>query len=94
MRKQTLGSEIFGPVIPKTIAQAEEPKKAGKERFTVQVPTGVIERVKNAVYWTHGLTLSAMAERAFAEYVDRLEAERGEPFPPRNGELPTGRPMK
>lgn len=65
-----------------------------KERVTVQISSDVIERIKDAVYWTPGLTLSSLAEEAFAQVVDDLESERKAPFPKRKEELKTGRPIK
>ena len=35
----------------------------GKQRLTVQISEGVIERVKDAVYWTRGLTLAQLTEQ-------------------------------
>lgn len=72
----------------------EKPPKVAKERLTVHVTLEIIDRVKNAVYWTPGLTLSDLAEQAFAEAVGKLEEKRGEPFPPRKEELKGGRPLK
>ncbi|MFI0436153.1 MAG: hypothetical protein ACH350_10620 [Parachlamydiaceae bacterium] len=52
----------------------------------------MIERIKNAVYWTPGLTLASL-EEAFAKVVDALEEERKAPFPKRKEELKTGKPI-
>lgn len=68
--------------------------RLSKERLTVHVPLEVIDRVKNAVYWTPGLTLAELAEVALRDYVGRLEKERGEAYPPRRAELKGGRPLK
>lgn len=64
-----------------------------KQRITVQISEDVIERIKNAVYWTPGLTLAALAEEAFSKIVDALENDREAPFPKRKEELKTGRPL-
>lgn len=68
-------------------------KTSRKQRITVQISEDVIERIKNAVYWTPGLTLASLAEEAFAKVVDALEEEREAPFPKRKEELKTGRPI-
>ncbi|WP_036746567.1 hypothetical protein [Parachlamydia acanthamoebae] len=68
-------------------------KPSRKQRITVQISEDVIERIKNAVYWTPGLTLASLAEEAFAKVVDALEEEREAPFPKRKEELKTGRPI-
>ncbi len=64
------------------------------ERLTAKLPVAVIERARNAVYWSPGLTLAGLTEKALTAYIDALEAERGEAFPPRQGELKLGRPIK
>jgi predicted DNA binding CopG/RHH family protein len=69
-------------------------KSSKKQRITVQISEDVIERLKNAVYWTPGLTLASLAEEAFAKVVDALEDKRKAPFPKRQEELKTGRPIK
>lgn len=68
-------------------------KSSRKQRITVQISEDVIERIKNAVYWTPGLTLASLAEEAFAKVVDALEEKREAPFPKRKEELKTGRPI-
>ncbi|MHB1456874.1 MAG: hypothetical protein ACYC0V_08180 [Armatimonadota bacterium] len=70
-----------------------KPRKR-RERLTVQVDVELIERVKDAVYWTHRETLAAFAERAFKAEITRMETERLEPFPKRVGELQPGRPLR
>lgn len=69
-------------------------KSSSKQRITVQISEDVIERIKNAVYWTPGLTLASLAEEAFSSLVDALENEREAPFPKRTEELKAGRPIK
>ena len=73
-------------------------KTAGpkKERLTVHVPVDLIDRVKNAVYWTPGVTLAGLSEEGLTKAVQRLEKKHndGEPFPKRKEELRGGRPLK
>ena len=70
------------------------PPPPKKERFTVHLSSQVIDRARNAVYWTPGLTLAALTAMALKTALDRLEKERGEPFPARAAELKGGRPIK
>ena len=72
----------------------QEAPKGGKERLTVHLPLEVIDRAKNAVFWSPGLTLAGLAEAAFVKALEKLEKENGGPFSPRKGELKGGRPMK
>lgn len=74
-------------------AAGKKSSKIPKQRVTVQISAQIIERLKNAVYWTPGLTLAALAEDAFLLAVNRLEDERKAPFPKRKEELKSGRPI-
>ena len=68
-------------------------KKVG---IRVYLPADLAERIKNAVYWTPGLTLGGLAQDALRKAVTQLEREtnKGQPFIPRKGELKRGRPLK
>lgn len=72
----------------------------GRDRITVQVETPLAEQVRDAVMWLHGVgvhtTISAIAGDGLRTELQRL-AERhndGRPFPPRSGDVPTGRPPR
>ena len=65
-----------------------------KECFTLRLPGTLIDRARNAVYWTPGLTLAELTERALHKEVARLERERGTPFAKRPGRLKAGRPIR
>lgn len=72
-----------------------EEQKLKKLRFTVHIPVDLIERVKDCVFHTPGLTISEMAEEALFSELKKRETERGEAFPSRGGKkLRTGRPVK
>ncbi|MBV9455127.1 MAG: hypothetical protein JOZ19_13580 [Rubrobacter sp.] len=75
-------------------SQEGPPQRVIKERLTVHMPVELIDRVKNIVYWTPGLTLARLAEEALTKEVEKREKERGEPFPRRTEELRGGRPLK
>jgi hypothetical protein len=69
-------------------------KPQRKERVTVHLPSHLIDRVRNPVFWTPRLTLASLGEQALGEAVEKLAKERIEPFPPRKSQLRGGRPMK
>ncbi len=99
MRKRTtIGQSPLDAVVPPREGTAAPvatvPRPVGKQRLTVHLPVDLIDRLKNAVYWTPGLTLAGLAEAALGRAVDELEAARGEPFAPRHSELRGGRPVK
>lgn len=68
-------------------------RKMTKKRITVEISEEVVERLKNAVFWTPGLTLAGVIEESLSVVLACLEEERGEPFPQRTTELKTGRPV-
>ncbi len=77
------------------LQQQEEHSKTGKERLTLNLPVALIERLKNAVYFTPGLTLAKIAEGALVDAIDKIESELGKPFPQRKEAfLKRGRPIK
>ena len=74
--------------------KALAPPRPAKERLTVHISVPLIERAKNAVFWTPGLTLADLGERALETLVSELEKQNGRPFEPRPHELKGGRPLK
>jgi hypothetical protein len=95
-KRRTIGDNPLDTVIPRAPSEAAvaEPEAPKKERMTFHLPVEVMDRAKNAVYWTPGLTLAELASQALTEAVDRMEKKRKEAFPPRKAELKGGRPMK
>lgn len=84
------------------MAKTEKPEKADgrlrgpkKARAPFQLPPDVIERMRNAVVAREreGETMAALAERGIRHELDRLERERGAPFPRRRRDPRTGRPL-
>ena len=75
--------------------ETREPNATGgrppKERLTVHVDAATIDRARDAVYWTPGLTLAALTEAALTRELARMEAERGGPFENRTADIPRGR---
>lgn len=78
----------------KTPSREVQEKPKGKQRLTVHITVETIERVKNAVFWTPGLTLADLAEEALSSAVDALEKKNKKKFKQRTSELKGGRPMK
>lgn len=65
-----------------------------KKRMTVHISEDLAERIKNAVYWTPGLTVSEVAEKGLTWVIEQLEEENEGPFEERDQELKGGRPVK
>ena len=63
-------------------------------RVTVKLPESLIERARNAVSATEGLTFVALIERSLTTCINELEKQRGESFPVRTKPLRVGRPPR
>lgn len=95
-KRCTIGTNPLDAVVPAPpeVPAPPPPAPVGKERLTVHLPVELIDGVKNAVYWTPGLTLARLAEDALRQALADLEAARGAPFPPRERPLTVGRPLR
>ncbi len=49
-----------------------ETTKVARDRVTIALPADLMDRVRNAVYWTPGATLVDLVESAVADAMDRL----------------------
>jgi hypothetical protein len=96
----TMGEDPLDSTIPE---QQDDTEPAGedasndteeKERMTMHIPESLAERIRNAVYWTPGLTISDVATKGLNRIMDELEEENGGEFPDREQELSGGRPLK
>lgn len=72
----------------------EDSPSTGKQQLGLRLPAGLVERARDAVYWTPGLTLNELAEVALTHTLDCMEALRGGPFSPREGPLKVGRRVR
>lgn len=63
-----------------------------RRRLTVSLPLELLERSRNTVYWTKGLTLARLLEQALTTSLDHREELNGQPFPRRLEDLKGGRP--
>jgi hypothetical protein len=76
--------------IPKTTADIPPHLKIG--RLTLVISESLMERIRNAAFWTPGETLSGLGERAVELEIERLEKQNGGPFAPRTQAVRRGRP--
>ena len=69
-----------------------ERRAVARKRLTVSLPLELLERSRNTVYWTQGLTLAGLLEEALTASLDHREELNGQPFPTRLEGLKGGRP--
>lgn len=70
------------------------PERVPKARFTFHLPEDLMERAKNAAFWSSPrVTLASMAEAGLRAELERLEKKNGGAFKARERELVGGRPI-
>jgi len=74
--------------------EMENNPATGKQKIAVQLPSELVEKARDAVYWTPGMTLNRLAQIALSQTLECMETLRGVPFPPRGGSLSTGRQIQ
>ena len=62
-----------------------------KQRVTLSLPTALIERLRNAVYWTGHRPLVGLVAEAIEDIVTQMEEVNGGVFPQRVSSLKSGR---
>lgn len=72
----------------KPVLQIPPPQK---QRVTVSLPTPLIERLRNAVYWTGHRPLVGLVAEAIEDIVAQMEEVNGGAFPQRISPLKRGR---
>lgn len=63
-----------------------------KQRVTITLPVNLLERLRNAVYWTGHGTLARLITDALEDAVSQMEEANAGPFPERLAPLKRGRP--
>jgi len=63
-----------------------------KQRVTITLPLALLERLRNAVYWTGHATLARLIADALDIAVTKMEEANGRSFPQRLAPLKRGRP--
>jgi hypothetical protein len=74
------------------ISQPEQSRPpASRQRVTVSLPLMLIERLRNAVYWTDQRTLAQVIVDSLEDTLTAMEHANGGPFPGRLAPLKAGR---
>ena len=66
--------------------------RSRKQRVTITLPVALLERLRNAVYWTGHGTLARLIADALGDAVAQMEQANGQAFPQRLAPLKRGRP--
>ena len=76
---------------------SSRPSKAGRQqprtvRLTVSLPSDLVDRLRDAVYWSPSLTLAWLIAQSLGTSLTEMESLRQGPFPKRTKALRAGRP--
>lgn len=97
-KKRRAGSAADHPLAKsarlKTRERREKPRAAQRERVTFLLSSELVDRLRDAVYWTPGATLAGIVTESLGRTIDGMERARGEHFPRRKRPLKAGRPVK
>jgi hypothetical protein len=80
-----------------TASTSSRPNKVGRQqpwtvRLTVSLPGDLVERLRDAVYWSPSLTLAWLIAQSLRTSLTEMESFRQGPFPKRTKALRAGRP--
>jgi hypothetical protein len=94
--RSTIGSNPLDAVVPMgrpeaAVEESSAPPSIPRERVTIALPADLMERARNAVYWTPGATLAGLVEDAVRVELAKREAESGGAFKARRSRLKPGR---
>lgn len=74
--------------------RATAPADSRNQRVTIFLQTTLIERLRNAIYWTEQCTMTRVIADAIHDAVAEMEHANGGTFPPRLTPLKRGRPRR
>ncbi len=79
------------------VSPYSRPSKAGRQqprtvRLTVSLPSDLVDRLRDAVYWSPSLTLAWLIAQSLRTSLMEMESLRQGPFPKRTKALRAGRP--
>lgn len=58
--------------------------------FAANIPTELLETLRDVAYWEPGESMSSLTESALRVHIEKLVKKRGSPYPPRRGRLKVG----
>ena len=68
---------------PVSVHQDPSPTRSRKQRVTITLPLSLLERLRNAVYWTGHGPLARLIADALDDAVTHMETSNGQTFPQR-----------
>lgn len=81
--------EAASPYSKRSKAGRQQPRTV---RLTVSLPSDLVDRLRDAVYWSPSLTLAWLIAQSLQTSLTEMESLRQGPFPKRTKALRAGRP--
>ncbi|NOS80381.1 MAG: hypothetical protein HOP32_02215 [Nitrospira sp.] len=86
-------AKTANPGIPSSSSRPSEVRQQQRlVRLTVSLPGDLVDRLRDAVYWSPSMTLAWLIARSLRTSLTEMESSRQEPFPKRTNALRAGRP--
>jgi len=97
MTDQATPSHSIKKARREVVNTSSRPNKVGRQqpwtvRLTVSLPGDLVERLRDAVYWSPSLTLAWLIAQSLRTSLTEMESFRQSPFPKRTKALRAGRP--
>jgi len=96
LRDQATPNNSFSTECRGVSSPSASPSKAGRQqprvRLTVSLPSDLVDRLRDAVYWSPSLTLAWLIAQSLRISLREMESFRQGPFPKRTNALRAGRP--
>lgn len=96
-RRSSIATNPFDVIVSTPVGDRPHPAGAtppsDRRRFTVFLSLELQERARNAAFWSPGLSLAGLTERAFSLALEEIERSNGGPYPRRLTDLRGGHPV-
>jgi hypothetical protein len=88
----TKNEHCGAPSPPSRSQEAGQQQPPRMVRLTVSLPGDLVDRLRDAVYWSPSLTLAWLIAKSLRTSLTEMESLRQSPFPKRTRALRAGRP--
>ena len=88
----TKNEQCGAPSPPSRSQEAGQQQPPRMIRLTVSLPGDLVDRLRDAVYWSPSLTLAWLIAKSLRTSLTEMESLRQSPFPKRTRALRAGRP--
>jgi len=96
LRDQATPNKSYSKECRAVSTPSSSPSNAGRQqprvRLTVSLPGDLVDRLRDAVYWSPSLTLAWLIAQSLRISLTEMESFRQGPFPKRTNALRAGRP--